>query len=305
MSHQWTLEDIPNVTFLQESGDGPTPSGSQDGPTIDLSGQEVAHANLSARQAKEKGLLTSGTYGRPGSGSSASVNLASSLENRLRRRLDSRGSTLFQLTWKARVTLLGRQICARRALALRISDNGYGSWPTPRVQNTRQTQERKDLISQHTPTLFDVYQKSHKDNLEEVVALILSPWPTPAAQEGHRDVTDFQYRNGTRFKSATGSDFGMGLVQAAALTSWPTPSTRDFKDTGNLDKSQVRNDGRNRLDSIPRLAQTGEILNGSPVKTEGQGQLNPDLPRWLMGYPPEWDDCAVTAMQSSRRSQQK
>jgi len=27
--------------------------------------------------------------------------------------------------------------------------------------------------------------------------------------------------------------------------------------------------------------------------------------RWLMGYPPEWDACAVTAMPSSRKSRQK
>jgi len=34
---------------------------------IDQSGQEVVLANLSARQAKEKGLLMSGTYGQRGS----------------------------------------------------------------------------------------------------------------------------------------------------------------------------------------------------------------------------------------------
>ena len=37
-------------------------------------------------------------------------------------------------------------------------------------------------------------------------------------------------------------------------SSWPTPSTRDYKDTGDLDKSRWRKDGKERNDTVPRVA---------------------------------------------------
>lgn len=72
--------------FLQESEFGAMHLEKQDGQTTRVSGQEVAHANLSARQAKEKGLMTSGTYGRHSSGLLKNAILASLLANRLQRR---------------------------------------------------------------------------------------------------------------------------------------------------------------------------------------------------------------------------
>ena len=37
-------------------------------------------------------------------------------------------------------------------------------------------------------------------------------------------------------------------------SSWPTPSVRDYKDTGDLDKSRFRKSGKERNDTVPRVA---------------------------------------------------
>src|SRR5690606_27410609 len=95
-----TLETILNATSLQASESGATHCGSQDGQMTSLSGPEAALANLSARQAKELGLMMSGTCGLIGNGSSRSATLQSCLESRLRVKTQTRGSTLYKLTWK-------------------------------------------------------------------------------------------------------------------------------------------------------------------------------------------------------------
>jgi hypothetical protein len=65
---------------------------------------------------------------------------------------------------------------------------------------------------------------------------------------------------------------------------------------------------RFRTDQLPRQAalyQHGAAQNGQSAQTEKRGALNPEFVCWLMGFPPEWDACAPTAMPSSRKSQQK
>ena len=46
----------------------------------------------------------------------------------------------------------------------------------------------------------------------------------------------------------------------------------------------------------------GQTLTPFLASMVGAG-FNPAHSRWLMGFPPEWDDCAVTAMPSSRKPQ--
>lgn len=224
----------PRSTPSPASESGAEPCATPDGPTTDQSGPSPAHASLSARQAKAAGLMTSGTYGQPCSGSSSSAALSSALESRLRQSLVSRGSTLFRLTWKARVTPSGRTISALRASALRTSDSDCSSWPTTRVGGN---------------------------------------------PEG--------YGNPNRTNGPRGR-----IEDVAAMAQWSTPRATDGS-----------NGGPNQ--SGGALLASGERPTGSPAETESGGQLNPAHSRWLMGLPPVWDVCGVTAMLSYSRSRRR
>ncbi len=142
-----TYEITPNATSLPELASGVMPCAVQDGRMTNQSGQALARASLSARQAQALGLMTSGTYGHISIISSNSADLALCLVNRLRAKTASAGSTLYNLTWKERVTPQQRLIYALRASARRISDKDSFGWPTPTIRDWKDGKESKAKIN--------------------------------------------------------------------------------------------------------------------------------------------------------------
>jgi hypothetical protein len=167
MSGQLTFEGIDSVTSLPASADGQKLLDLLDGPRIVRYGPALVRASLSARQAREMGLLTSGTYGRPGSTSLRSAVLQSSLVSRLTQQLSTAGSTLFSLTWKELVTPSRRSLSLLRALALRTGDTGFGSWPTPMAG---------------TPAQKGYNEAGNNDGSRKTVAL-LAPWSNTESEQ--------------------------------------------------------------------------------------------------------------------------
>lgn len=132
-----TLSDSISVISSPESEDGRLPCVAQVGPTVARHGQHHAHASLSARQARDLGLLTSGTYGPPHIGLSASAALSWSLASNLAALTQTTGSTLYKMTWKAWVMPSARLRFRLRASARRTSETELIGWPTPIASNGR------------------------------------------------------------------------------------------------------------------------------------------------------------------------
>lgn len=132
-----TLSDSISAISSPGSADGLSRCVAQDGQTAVQHGQHHAHASLSARQAKVLDLLTSGTYGPPHIGLSASAALSWSLASNLAALTRTTGSTLYKLTWKPWAMPSGRLRFRLRASARRTKETVLIGWPTPIASNGR------------------------------------------------------------------------------------------------------------------------------------------------------------------------
>lgn len=266
MFGETTSEDTSSATSSPASGAGRTRSNSRAGKGS--AGPGVVPASPSAWQEQEKARLTSGTFGPLFDGLSKSAALQSSLENRLRARLDVHGSPEYVLTWKSWGMPVGPPICALRASQRRTSGKGFTGWPTPRTSDTNGAGE-------------------HGEGGQDLRTTVQTAgWPTPAANEYEQDPEKMLARRAELKEKYGNNGFGLTLGMlvgwpttttmdhiereglrpsriatnrtggyiAEVLAGWNTPSARDWKDSDGMSTTGTNPDGseRNRIDQLPR-----------------------------------------------------
>jgi hypothetical protein len=295
-----------------------------------LFGQDHARASRSATPGSDGASLTSGTCGPSSRGSSPSVGPQLLLESRLRLLLDVDGSPEYALTWKRWDMSSSPPICALRASARRTFDNACGGWGSPQASDHKgstQPGQRRGQLSEHallagtpsiticsastdaqtakgtagwaTPLRGDSDKHSpatHQTTL--VTHALLAGYPTATVRDAGPGVNLDRPSRAAQIAKGHGRSI-LGEV-AQLLAGYPTPNLSERGP-----ESQASKDKRGSGGVDLQTTALGMTTSSSHAPTGKRGVLNPALARWLMGYPPAWCDCAVSAMPSCRKSRRR
>jgi hypothetical protein len=171
------------------------------------------------------------------------------------------GSTRCSLTWKPMATPGGRLLFRLVQKTPPTSDSESGSWLATATATANQL----------APSMM-----KHKG--------CRAMWPTPRNSPAsiYAETPDTQARR----EMVHGKGRFSNLADAVQM--WPTPTSRDHKDTGDCA-------------NVP----TNGLLGREVGPSKEHGSLNPQWVEWLMGFPDGWTDLKPSEMPLSRRSLKK
>lgn len=225
-------------------------------------------------------MLTSGTCSPTSTISSGSAALLSSLENRLRRRTASVGSTLFKLTWKPRITPAGRSICALRASVLRTSASASASSSeTPELRGHPTPRAADGDKNVRTPEGAD-REIARKGGPQDTTAAAaqLSHWGTPTAHEPRLGYQN--RRNGKKGSQKSMTTEVIDYFDPArgdpVMGHWSAPLANDAKgsDYCKSGETQIL-----KLPGLAKLSNWSTPMAGTPAQNGNNAAGNTDSSR--------------------------
>jgi hypothetical protein len=193
-------------------------------------------------------------------------------------------STIVLLIWKMQDTPCKRSIFRLVPSAPYTGEPGSSLWPTPMNQDCHKpvrTLCPSEITLDHGVMLVAAVGDSLRDAPMRL-------WPTPRAHEAGGYQRDGGKKDGTQRPTLSG-----------AVRLWPTPTSRDHKDVGDLGKGG----GRMKTDLHGKLGR-------AVTPSKESGSLNPRWVEWLMGFPDGWTaldasetpSCRSKSTRSSKRS---
>jgi hypothetical protein len=202
------------------------------------------------------------------------------------------------MIWKTKVSKANVLLFQLQASVRGIKEKESGFLPTPttmdhidrkgmrpsRAATNRKTGYLSEMIKMYpTPTQDSASERTKKYSQGGMpLPMAVKMFPTPSAS-CHMDVvappeTVTQNNQGWSVtRVGTGTKFGAKLndvVNKLEVEMYPTPTTRDYKDSTLSNSHQNRNS-----DSLP----VKMMKEGKPG-----GRLNPNFVEFLMGYPMNW-----------------
>jgi hypothetical protein len=134
-------------------------------------------------------------------------------------------------------------------------------------------------------------------------------WPTTKTGS-EESLESWEQRKAPEYQKYPGKGLGSAPLNVLAKAMWATARScsamaRDWRSDRGQQTSEELYGAKGR--PLPRQVYEalGEKPLGSVEQTEKPGALNPEFVSWLMGFPPEWVNCAPSAMPSSRKSRRK
>ena len=250
--------------------------------------QEDTLANLSPLQVAKKVKKIRDTSGQSILDLSKSVDRLGLLEKMLVDTLNSVSIPLSR-TWRVKTTPLGRLVFQLRASVPTTKEKESGLWLTPSAttistrskESMEKRKKYRESIGRTTVppgNLAEQVQHGHKAT---------HMWRTPDAHSGRGPSSEKRMK----MKLEKGMPISINDQVAHPHLMWPTPTTRDYKDSGKA----VTNSDRS---SLPIRVATKD----KEQWVKGGGSLNPTWVEWLMGYPSGWTDLNHSETVSSPKS---